>query len=367
MPSLEQVGLALQGFGEGFQGRGAQFQQGLAKRQATQQKLSKERVQAAANDALGIRNLLAQGRPDLAAQMVQSRIQSGGQLGGDMGESQQLLSAIQGARSSEDLRGVINELDDDILKFQAAGVLETPKSEILKGGDVTGQGQVIREDSQGNLVAQDVAGFRAAPEKKAAAQTPLQKAQTDKIREELRQLKLQDKSLSKDDLAVIKQEKIDTTKKNVARIAELSKGVKSRASAINKASKFLRKFKTGGAQSGTTRTVASALPGVFTEQGQFDEELDSFSEVAAREKLKAVGEIRPTDADVEGMKRALFGIGRDEETNINLLQEFIDEQGALDDELDDLRASKTAGGLSTFTGSVIEQPAVGGVKFLGFE
>jgi len=140
---------------------------------------------------------------------------------------------------------------------------------------------------------------------------------------------------------------------NTKRLVELSKGTKTRSAAAKKAGRFLRALQKGEAQSGATRSAAGFIPGVFSSQAQFDEEFNSFAEVAAREKLKAVGEIRPTDADVEGMKRALFGVGRDETTNINLLQEFISEQQAIDDDLDDLREAKRGGRLDTFTGGPV--------------
>jgi len=141
-----------------------------------------------------------------------------------------------------------------------------------------------------------------------------------------------------------------TVKANVARLSDLKKTKKTRDSSIVKARRFLRAFESGDAESGTTRTVAGFLPGVFSDQAQFDQELDAFAEVAAREKLKAVGEIRPTDADVEGMKRALFGVGRDEKVNIQLLREFISEQENQNDELEDLIEAKKRGSLSSFTG-----------------
>ena len=53
---------------------------------------------------------------------------------------------------------------------------------------------------------------------------------------------------------------------------------------------------------------------------------NAFSEVAARQQLKASGETRPTDADVQGMKQAMFGIGRDEKVNVQLLEDFIADQ-----------------------------------------
>jgi len=103
-----------------------------------------------------------------------------------------------------------------------------------------------------------------------------------------------------------------------------------RRGAIDKAKYFLNAFKGVDAQgnpvspmnSGMARSALSWLP-TFTDQGRFDEEFNAFAEVAARQKLKQSGETRPTDADVEGMKRAMFGIGRDEQVNIKLLEDYI--------------------------------------------
>lgn len=53
------------------------------------------------------------------------------------------------------------------------------------------------------------------------------------------------------------------------------------------------------------------------------EALDALSERVARAELKANGEVRPTDADVEGMKRALFGSSNTEEFNVDNLERLI--------------------------------------------
>ena len=142
-----------------------------------------------------------------------------------------------------------------------------------------------------------------------------------------------------------------TQKQNSQRLSELTRSEKSRASTTKKAARFLKAFKSS-AQSGASRSALSFLPGVFTDQAQFDEQFNAFAEVAARAKLKEAGETRPTDADVEGMKRAIFGVGRDEATNIILLEEFISDQSNSDIELDELRDAKKMGALDTFTGAI---------------
>jgi hypothetical protein len=141
----------------------------------------------------------------------------------------------------------------------------------------------------------------------------------------------------------------ELTKKNVARLAELQVGSGSRELSLTKAEGFLKAFKEGKANSGAGRKMWSFSPfGTYTTQGEFDEQLDSFSEIAARSKLKAVGEIRPTDADVKGMKESLFGIGKDEDVNIQLLQDFIQEQTSLQDEYKGLTSANEAGTIAGF-------------------
>tara|TARA_R110000772_G_scaffold49790_3_gene114612 strand:- start:411 stop:1613 length:1203 start_codon:yes stop_codon:yes gene_type:complete len=136
---------------------------------------------------------------------------------------------------------------------------------------------------------------------------------------------------------------------NIQRLGSLSNTSTGRSSAIKKATKFKMALESGGAFSGAARKAASFVPGVFTSQGQFDEEFNAFSEVAARQQLKASGETRPTDADVQGMKQAMFGVGRDEAVNVQLLDDFIKDQLAQDSELDQLIGASKGGSLSNFT------------------
>jgi len=232
------------------------------------------------------------------------------------------------------------EIADQILS-RLSGALPQPVSakEQAETAKLQAEADAIRA-KPGGVSLRDEAEIR-----KIEAGIAKTEAETAKIAREGRP------GVSKTDVAIQKEERKETTKANVKRISELSKTQSSRSSSVRKAKKFKRAFEKGEAESGASRTLLGFIPGVFTDQAQFDEELDSFSEVAAREKLKAVGEIRPTDADVAGMKRALFGVGRDEQTNIQLLNEFIAEQEALDGELEDLRDAKSAGRLDVFTGT----------------
>jgi hypothetical protein len=153
---------------------------------------------------------------------------------------------------------------------------------------------------------------------------------------------------------------------NIQRLGELSKTATSRLASIKKASKFKLALDKGEVNSGAGRIGASFIPGVFTKQAQFDEEFNAFAEIAARQALKAAGETKPTDPDVEGMKRAMFGIGRDEQVNIVLLNDFINAQKNDIGELDQLIEASKSGNLGGFTFTA-EQSAKTDIKSLSDE
>ena len=149
-------------------------------------------------------------------------------------------------------------------------------------------------------------------------------------------------------------------KKDAARRAKLASTKALRKTSLDQAKRFLGAFQGKEedleyfnmdegttADSGQTQTLIDMFPGRFSAQSKFNEELDAFAEQAARQLLEAAGEVRPTDADVEGAKRALFGIGKDEVTNINLLTKYIEEQESLESDFADLNATDLGG--SRFT------------------
>lgn len=137
-----------------------------------------------------------------------------------------------------------------------------------------------------------------------------------------------------------KLESLKTTARLKAQDAGVLRSTKTgRESSIVKATSFRDALSSGLRSSGVGRQAANFVPiGVWTDQGEFDELFNAFAETAAREKLKASGETRPTDADVQGMKSAIFGLGRSEGANIQLLDEFIADQEALSQKLVDFDA-----------------------------
>ena len=129
----------------------------------------------------------------------------------------------------------------------------------------------------------------------------------------------------------------ETIKRDNKERLKLSEAAPARRSSLIEAKKWLKRFESGDMASGAARKALTvAAPGVFTEQGRWDQEFDAFAERAARAMLKAMGEIRPTDADVIGAKRALFGVGKDEQVNIELLNKFIREQDSMESRFQEL-------------------------------
>ena len=165
------------------------------------------------------------------------------------------------------------------------------------------------------------------------------------------ELKRLDQTIKKSQLddSLLNDQQKGIQRSNIQRLSTLSNTSSGRESAIKKATKFKVALSSGEALSGAGRKAATYVPGVFTSQGQFDEEFNAFSEVAARQQLKASGETRPTDADVQGMKQAMFGIGRDEKVNVQLLGDFISDQIKQNEELDQLIGAGRSGDLSNFT------------------
>ena len=176
--------------------------------------------------------------------------------------------------------------------------------------------------------------------------TPAQKTEAYKMVSaptELQQIQLENARLKNENLRnptpKLNLQQKETTKANTKRLTQLGSDQGERSNNISIARDFLDGFENQGRNSGTTRTVASYLPGVFTEQAEFDQKLDAFAEKAARASLKANGDQRPTDADVDGAKAALFGIGKDEPVNIELLENFIRSQELLDSEFAALKGA----------------------------
>lgn len=306
--------------------------------------LSKERKQAFFDDMVVGQAMLSSGDSEGARDFFEDRSDAIKGLAGDSFSTDSYINLID----SGNPEGALDSLNQGIAAATKMGYLKggaanqsVQSSKILEDGTVIqvmkgGGRQVISpsgEPLRGNAA-------------KMAVRDSNRKVQDRKI-----ELKNLEKTI-KSDLAkesILNDQQKAMQRSNISRLGVLSSTSSGRGSAIKKATKFKLALESGEASSGAGRKAATFIPGVFTSQGQFDEEFNAFSEVAARQQLKASGEIRPTDADVQGMKQAMFGLGRDEKVNVQLLSDFIIDQNAQNDELDQLIGASKSGDLSKFT------------------
>ncbi|HHZ96880.1 MAG TPA: hypothetical protein EYN67_15315 [Flavobacteriales bacterium] len=308
--------------------------------------LSDSRKKANFEDARTARRMIEAGDGDGFLGLAQNRIEQVERLGGDSRDSQALLEDF----NNGNIQGVMSQLK----MSEQAGVelgflkdLDKPSGVSVQSSKILDDGTIISVLKGGQRQVTSPTGevLTGQAAKESVAQSRDQ-AHNRKI--ELKKLDQRIKSAELKENVLSDQHKT-TQKGNIRRIGELSNTVSGRNSAVKKATKFLEAFKSGEAHSGAARKGLSFVPGAFTSQAQFDEEFNAFSEVAARQQLKASGETRPTDADVQGMKQAMFGIGRDEEVNMQLLNDFITDQHSQTGELDQLINASKDGNLSTFT------------------
>jgi hypothetical protein len=259
--------------------------------------------------------------------------------------SSQDTDAVRDLMAKQDYNGAMNAVDSYINLFdpsakQASGP-SVQSSKILEDGTII---QVLKNGSRqvtsssGEMLQGDAA--REAV-KLSSQQSFNRKKELARLSQTIK------REQAKEGLLTDQQTEIQ--RQNIKRLGALSGTSTGRNAAVKKASKFKLALETGEAFSGAGRSAARFIPGVFTSQGEFDEEFNAFAEVAARQQLKASGETRPTDADVKGMKEAMFGLGRDEDVNVQLLGDFIKDQLAQTQELDQLIEASTGGNLSSFT------------------
>ena len=307
--------------------------------------LDKSRKKALFQDAREARKVLESGDGEGFLNIVSSRLESIERLGGDPSQTMNVLNAynsgdIQGAlgmlnrteQAGVDL-GLIKDLSGGNVSVQSSKILDDGSViQVLKGGGrqvISTTGEILTGEAAKNAVR--VSRDQAFNRKKELAR--------------LGQLIRREESNE----GLLSEQQSGIQKLNIQRLGELSKTSTGRQAAIKKATKFKLALDKGEVQSGAGRIGASFIPGVFTKQAQFDEEFNAFAEIAARQQLKASGETKPTDPDVEGMKRAMFGIGRDEQVNIILLNDFIKAQQIETGELDQLINASKTGNLSNFT------------------
>lgn len=133
-----RIGLALQGFGAGVHGQGAQFNQMLDSRKLAEEarnaQLSNERRQAAALDFFGTRQLLDQGRTDAALAKLNNREADITGLGGESVSTGYIRDLIAAGEVDE----AKAFLDMALQQAEAGGYIQLPKPAERKTAVVDG-------------------------------------------------------------------------------------------------------------------------------------------------------------------------------------------------------------------------------------
>lgn len=315
-------------------------------------KLDDQRKKAIFTDAREVNTRLASGDAKGATNVLMQRVEILEQLGGDPTDTIEIMGLI----NSGDIKGATKLLSlTEKIGMQQTDSQGNPfLADLNKAKGVSVQSSKIMDDGTvievlkggGRQVISNTGDLlKGAKARDAVKNSRDQAFNRKKEIARLGQLiRREENSLG---LLTDQQKGIQTN--NIQRISELSKTSTGRAAAIKKATKFKLALDKGQVKSGAGRIGASFIPGVFTKQAQFDEEFNAFAEIAARQQLKASGETKPTDPDVEGMKRAMFGIGRDEQVNITLLNDFINAQKQETGELDQLIDASKTDKLGSFT------------------
>jgi hypothetical protein len=160
--TLNKVGRFLSGFGAGYQGRGAEF---LAQQDQRQQQLDERRQKAMARDAMRVYSQLNDGKYDDAIELIDDRVKSINELGGDASDTLEIRNLIVSGRLDE----AQQELGGFLELAMQNGLIEAPKApEIVPASSIV-NGQVVTRDSAGNLMAQRVLGFEAEEQNRQAA------------------------------------------------------------------------------------------------------------------------------------------------------------------------------------------------------
>ena len=153
---LDRIGLGLQGFGAGVEGRGPEFLNALQDRENAQtEKLSREREDALLQDAFMVSQHLQGGNTEGAIRLLENRIQHIDQLNGDPSDTIGLRDQI----ASGDTEGALRELNPLIQFAQAQGRLTIPQEAQTRREIINGQ--VVDIPPTGPVTAQDIEGFRA--------------------------------------------------------------------------------------------------------------------------------------------------------------------------------------------------------------
>lgn len=148
---LGRFAAALGGFGAGVQGKGPEYLAGLREQRAEEEK---KRLTAMVKDAKQAYDFINRGDVNNAMSLIQDRVQMIGELGGDPSDTARIGAMLESGRIAE----AQNELRGFLRPFMP--------TEPIKASELTDSGQQVSFDPlTGQVSAEDVSGFRAAPPK----------------------------------------------------------------------------------------------------------------------------------------------------------------------------------------------------------
>jgi hypothetical protein len=136
---IDTFARALQGFGAGLEGRGAEF---FAAEDQRQQQLDERRQKAMARDAMRVYSQLNDGKYDDALELIDDRVKSINELGGDASDTLEIRNLIVSGRLDE----AQQELGGFLELAMQNGLIEAPKApEIVPASSIV-NGQVVTRD-----------------------------------------------------------------------------------------------------------------------------------------------------------------------------------------------------------------------------
>lgn len=343
---LKQAGQLLQGFGAGWQGKGGEYvasieagedrdrllaekerQDGMERRVARiaeRDKLNEERQKALMIDNRVGLNRLENGDVDGFMQLATDRVKNIKRLGGDPEDTLTLMSLVRTGKAPEAMQ-MMKQVDQEA---SIRGILEPAKGaadpEIIKASNVSNQGQVYTRGPDGQIVAQDVGGFK--PDETAAQKQDLARRKL-----ELEQRKFQ----SQEDYAPQKmdmdQQRLAFDKQREERVAnKMSAGlekrlfaaqdaVRERSRAANRMDTLADDFQRYQPEAGAKRTISGFIESVMGSQGGESEFRRRFNEVRISQGLKNLPPGPATDKD---MQQAFKGVP-DENASPEQVQAFL--------------------------------------------
>ena len=129
----------------------------IDQRRTEQQQLDERRQKAMARDAMRVYSQLNDGKYDDAIELIDDRVKSISELGGDPSDTLEIRNLIVSGRLDE----AQQELGGFLELAMQNGLIEAPKApEIVPASSIV-NGQVVTRDSAGNLMAQTPRGLQA--------------------------------------------------------------------------------------------------------------------------------------------------------------------------------------------------------------